>query len=179
MAMAGQRGQVPDNIEDRGPEGDAIRLAIGKRAYDLNVQQYCCGGLNYGYFYDDSPLIINDGEIPPPYSMSEFTPSTVPGCRTPYYMFDNGRSLYDAMGPEYTLLRTDPEIKIDSLVLAASEKGVPLCILDITGDEVKTLYDRKLVLSRPDQHIAWRGDELPENPIELIEIIRGASHSVK
>ena len=179
VAMAGQRGQVPDNIEDRGPEGDAIRLAIGKRAYDLNVQQYCCGGLNYGYFYDDSPLIINDGETPPPYSMAEFTPSTVPGCRTPHYMFDNGRSLYDAMGPEYTLLRTDPEIKIDSLVLAASEKGVPLCILDITGDEVKTLYDRKLVLSRPDQHIAWRGDELPENPIELIEIIRGASHSVK
>ena len=175
-AMAGQRGEVPDNIEALGPEGDALRKVIGKKAYDLNVQQYCCGGLNYGYFYNDSPLIIQDGKEPPPYSMSDFTPSTVPGCRTPHYMIDNGRSLYDAMGPEYTLLRTDPEINIDPLILAAGDKGVPLCILDISGQEVKALYDRKLILSRPDQHIAWRGDELPETPIALIDIIRGASH---
>jgi len=175
-AMAGQRGEVPDNIEALGPEGDALRKVIGKKAYDLNVQQYCCGGLNYGYFYNDSPLIIQDGKEPPPYSMSDFTPSTVPGCRTPHYMIDNGRSLYDAMGPEYTLLRTDPEINIDPLILAAGDKGVPLCILDISGQEVKALYDRKLILSRPDQHIAWRGDEIPENPIALIDIIRGASH---
>ena len=178
-AMAGQRGQVPDNIEVLGPEGDAIRAVIGKKAYDLNVQQYCCGGLNYGYFYDNSPLIIQDSETPPPYSMSEFTPSTVPGCRVPHYMIDNGRSLYDAMGPEYTLLRTDPEINIDPLVLAASDKGVPLCILDISGEEVNALYNRKLILSRPDQHIAWRGDELPENPVGLIETIRGASQEFK
>jgi 4-hydroxy-2-oxoheptanedioate aldolase len=26
------------------------------------VQQYCCGGLNFGYFYDRSPLIAYDGE---------------------------------------------------------------------------------------------------------------------
>ncbi len=175
-AMAGQRGEVPDNIEALGPEGDALRKVIGKKAYDLNVQQYCCGGLNYGYFYNDSPLIIQDGKEPPPYSMSDFTPSTVPGCRTPHYMIDNGRSLYDAIGPEYTLLRTDPEINIDPLILAAGDKGVPLCILDISGQEVKALYDRKLILSRPDQHIAWRGDEIPENPIALIDIIRGASH---
>ncbi|MDC0989608.1 FAD-dependent oxidoreductase [Rhodospirillales bacterium] len=178
-AMAGQRGQVPDNIEDPGPEGDAVRAIIGKKAYDLNVQQYCCGGLNYGYFYDNSPLIIRDGGTPPPYSMAEFTPSTVPGCRTPHYMIGNGRSLYDVMGPEYTLLRTDSEINIDSLILAANEKGVPLCVLDISGEEVNALYNRKLILSRPDQHIAWRGDELPENPVGLIETIRGASQEFK
>jgi 2-polyprenyl-6-methoxyphenol hydroxylase-like FAD-dependent oxidoreductase len=175
-AMAGQRGEVPANIEDVGPEGDAVRKALGKKAYDLNVQQYCCGGLNYGYFYNDSPLIVQDGDTHPPYSMSEFTPSTVPGCRTPHYMVDNGRSLYDAMGPEYTLLRADPEIDVEPLVLAASEKGLPLRILDISGDEASRLYDRKLILSRPDQHIAWRGDKLPKDPTELIKTIRGAAH---
>ena len=111
--------------------------------------------------------------------MAEFTPSTVPGCRTPHYMIGNGRSLYDVMGPEYTLLRTDSEINIDSLILAANEKGVPLCVLDISGEEVNALYNRKLILSRPDQHIAWRGDELPENPVGLIETIRGASQELK
>jgi len=108
--------------------------------------------------------------------MSEFTPSTVPGCRTPHYMVGNGRSLYDAMGPEYTLLRTDPEIDVEPLVLAASQKDLPLSVLDISGDEASGLYDRKLILSRPDQHIAWRGDKLPRDPTELIKIIRGAAH---
>jgi hypothetical protein len=36
-------------------------------------------------------------------------------------------------------------------------------------------YREKLVLSRPDQHVAWRGDALPDNPLRLIDIIRGVS----
>ena len=175
-AMAGQRREVPANIEAVGSEGDAARKALGRMAYDLNVQQYCCGGLNYGYFYDDSPLIIQDGNPHPSYSMSEFTPSTVPGCRTPHYMVDNGRSLYDLVGPEYTLLRTDPQIDANPLVLAANEKGVPLHVLDISDHEGSALYNRKLVLSRPDQHVAWRGNKLPKDPAGLIKIIRGAAH---
>lgn len=48
IAMAKARGAVPAGIEDPGPEGDAIRATLGKEAYDLNVQQYCCAGLNFG-----------------------------------------------------------------------------------------------------------------------------------
>ena len=107
-AMAKQRGAVPAEIEDDTPEGEAARAALGRLAYDLNVQQYCCGGLNFGYYYDNSPIIAYDGEKQPAYSMADFTPSTVPGCRTPHIRLADGTSLYDAMGPEYTLLRRDP-----------------------------------------------------------------------
>jgi hypothetical protein len=31
-----------------------------------------------------------------------------------------------------------------------------------------------LVLSRPDQHVAWRGDLLPSDALSLIDRIRGA-----
>jgi hypothetical protein len=31
------------------------------------------------------------------------------------------------------------------------------------------VYSRKLVLSRPDQHVAWRGDALPADPLVLID----------
>jgi len=31
-------------------------------------------------------------------------------------------------------------------------------------------------LSRPDQHVAWRGDSLPADPLALIDRVRGASN---
>jgi hypothetical protein len=78
------------------------------------------------------------------------------------------------MGPEFTLLRFDPAVEIDGLVAAAAQRGVPLAVLDVDADESASLYPQKLLLSRPDQHVAWRGDELPKDPAGLIDRIRGA-----
>ena len=60
--MIKARGAVPARIEEASPEGEAIRAEEGRKAYDLNVQQFCCAGLNFGYYYDRSPLIAYDGE---------------------------------------------------------------------------------------------------------------------
>ena len=177
LALQRQREGVPAGIEAEGPEGDALREATGRALYDLNVQQYCCGGLNFGSFYDRSPLIAYDGEAAPAYTMYEFTPSTVPGCRTPHLWLDDGRSLYDAMGPGYTLLRLDPAVDVAPIVAAAVQRGVPLAVLDLRSAEAATLYDRKLVLSRPDQHVAWRGDAAPADALALIDLVRGAGPS--
>lgn len=173
-AMAKQRSGVPGNIEAEGAEGDNVRAAVGKSAYDLNVQQYCCAGLNFGYYYTGSPIIAYDGETPPPYTMSTFTPSTVPGCRVPHLWLRDGRSLYDALGPEYTLMRFDPAIDVSALTNAARLRNVPLVVLDVDAPEAHGLYREKLVLSRPDQHVAWRGNTLPADALALVERIRGA-----
>ncbi|HVC57786.1 MAG TPA: FAD-dependent oxidoreductase [Stellaceae bacterium] len=175
QAMARQRAAVPPEIEQPGAAGDAVRAAVGRAAYDLNVRQYCCGGLNFGYFYEDSPIIAYDGEAAPGYTMDTFTPSTVPGCRTPHLWLADGRSLYDALGPDYTLLRRDRGLDVTPLLAAAATRRVPLAVLDLEADEAASLYDRELVLSRPDQHIAWRGDRLPADPLALIDRIRGAA----
>lgn len=172
-AMAQQRRGVPPEIEDDTPAGDAARAAVGRAAYDLNVQQYCAAGLNFGYYYDQSPLIVYDGAAHPPYSMGDFTPSTVPGCRTPHLWLADGRSLYDALGPEYTLLRFDSTISVDDLLGAARERGVLLALLDVAANDA-AVYETRLVLSRPDQHIAWRGDAVPDDPLVLIDRVRGA-----
>jgi 2-polyprenyl-6-methoxyphenol hydroxylase-like FAD-dependent oxidoreductase len=165
---------LPDNLEEPGAEGDAARARIGREAYELNVGQFCCGGLNFGYFYKDSPIIAYDGEEAPPYTLYDCSQSTVPGCRTPHLWLRDGRSLYDALGPEFTLLRLDPAIDTGRLVLGAAQRGVPLVVLDVDANEAATLYSRKLVLSRPDQHVAWRGDEPPEDSIGLIDRVRGS-----
>jgi hypothetical protein len=174
LALQRQREAVPEGIELPGPEGDEIRRVKGKSLYELNVQQYCCGGLNFGYFYDQSPLIAYDDDSPPAYTMDRFTPSTVPGCRTPHAWLSDGRSLYDAIGKGYTLIRTDPGIDVSPLTAAAEEAGVPLSVLDLSKTEAGPVYDRPLVLSRPDQHVAWRGHALPSDARWLVDLVRGA-----
>lgn len=169
-AMASQRKAVPAGIEDESAEGVALRVALGRAAYDLNVQQYAAAGLNFGYYYDKSPLIAYDGAEFPPYSMGDFTPSTVPGCRVPHIWLADGRSLYDALGQDYALIRTDPGAEIAPLVEAARSANVPLAIVDIAPDPA---YAQKLVLARPDQHVAWRGDALPADCSALVAKISG------
>ena len=160
--MIRARRAVPADIEAPGAEGDALRAEIGREAYELNVQQFCCAGLNFGYFYTGSPIIATDGEAPPTYSMGSFTPSTVPGCRAPHFWLADGRSLYDAFGPGYTLLRFDRRIG---------------CLGAGTGREVRaacrwrcsTSTRRRYLLpigigwcsAAPTSTSAWRGDRLP------------------
>jgi 2-polyprenyl-6-methoxyphenol hydroxylase-like FAD-dependent oxidoreductase len=169
-----RRGSIPDGIEDAGPEGERVRREIGGLTYEINVQQYACAGLNFGTYYDRSPIIAYDGTEPPAYTMSTYAPSTVPGCRTPHLWCADGSSLYDAMGPEFTLLRFDSEVDAAALELAARDRGVPLKLLDVERPPAASFYGA-LVLSRPDQHVAWRGDSLPADPLALIDRVRGAS----
>jgi 2-polyprenyl-6-methoxyphenol hydroxylase-like FAD-dependent oxidoreductase len=179
LALARQREAVPDDIEAEGPEADAVRARLGRAAYDLNVAQYCCAGLNFGYFYDASPIVAHDGEAAPAYTMDRFTPSTVPGCRLPHLWLRDGSSLYDALGPGYTLLRLDRGVAVDGLVAAAASRGVPLTVLDPDAEGAAQLYGRRLVLARPDGHVAWRGEAEPGDPGALIDLIRGAGAAAK
>lgn len=178
IAMAKQRGSVPANLEDDTPEGAAARAALAQRAYDLNVQQYCCAGLNFGYYYDASPIVAYDGERQPDYSMDGFTSSTVPGCRVPHLRLKDGRSLYDAMGPDHALLRLDPSVEVEPLRAAARQRGLPMTLVDVDSeDPLRTTYTTALVLARPDQHVAWRGDAVPADPERLIDLLRGAARA--
>lgn len=138
------------------------------------MQQHRCGGLNFGYYYDRSPIIAYDDERQPGYSMYAFTASTVSGCGTPHFWLRDGRSLYDAMGDGCALLRFDSRIDVTPREAAAAERRVPLKVIDVTREEAGEPYRETLILARPDQHIAWRGETLPRDPMELIELKRGA-----
>ncbi len=175
VALARARADVPADIELSGPSGDTLRASLGVRLLELNTPQFCCGGLNFGSFYDKSPIVSYDGGTAPAYTMYDYVPSTVPGCRTPHVWMADGRSLYDAMGPDFTLLRFDRSVDIGGLTLAATARGVPLTVLDL---EQVAPYDRALILSRPDQHVAWRGNAVPIDPLGLIDRVRGVVKEV-
>jgi 2-polyprenyl-6-methoxyphenol hydroxylase-like FAD-dependent oxidoreductase len=170
-----RRSAVPAEIEDDGPAGEAARREVGRLAWEINVRQYACAGLNFGSYYDRSPIIAYDGGAHPAYTMDGYTPSTVPGCRTPHLRCDDGRSLYDLMGPEFTLLRFDRSVGVASLQIAAQHRGVPLAVVDVEAAAARGLYAHGLVLSRPDQHVAWRGNAVPSDAVALIDKVRGAA----
>ena len=104
--------------------------------------------------------------------MAGFTPSTVPGCRAPYFWLGEGRSFYDALGPEYTLVRFDRSVGISSLMSAADAKRFPLAMLDVENGGDAPITERLLIV-RPDQHVAWRGGETPVDPERLLDRLAG------
>ena len=175
LAAMRHRRDVPPEVEAPGETGQAARRKLGEAVYALNVQQYCCGGLNFGYYYDHSPIISYDGDTQPPYSMAEFESSTVPGCRTPHFWLADGRSAYDTFGTGFSLLRFDPTVDIAPIVDAAAHRRLPIEVLDVGRAERLPVYREPLVISRPDLHIAWRGAAAPRDAVGLIDRLRGAS----
>lgn len=143
--------------------------------------QFAAAGLNFGYFYENSPVIAYDGEDPPPYTMGTYTPSTVPGCRAPHFWLPDGRSLYDALGPGYPLFRFDGGTDTTTFQRAMANHGVPLAVLDVEPGAYPAEYRHALVLCRAGQHVAWRGDQLPADVSSLVGRLRGVptNHSLK
>ncbi|MBB4614183.1 FAD-dependent oxidoreductase [Novosphingobium taihuense] len=168
-----ERQSIPAEVDSDGPEAEAMRARIGAEAYALHVQQFACAGLNFGYFYPASPIIAYDGASAPAYTMYDYTPSTVPGCRTPHFLLADGTSLYDRMGSGYTLLVLEQDTDIAALVQAASRAGLPLTVLDLTEEAPPAAYEHALLLSRPDCHVAWRGHALPADVDALVARLSG------
>lgn len=164
---------IPASIEEATEEGQALREKIGQYMMQTDAPQFACIGLNFGYFYENSPIIAYDEETAPTYTIGTYTPSTCPGCRVPHIWLDDGRSLFDALGPDYTLLSCDPSIDTSALTEAAKTMAFPLTVIDLAGESNVSTYDVPLLLVRPDHHIAWRGNHLPENLVKLIQVMRG------
>jgi 2-polyprenyl-6-methoxyphenol hydroxylase-like FAD-dependent oxidoreductase len=178
-AMSQRRRAIPDDIEDDGPAGEASRRSFGQDLYELNVQQYCCAGLNFGYYYNDSPLMMYDDEAAPDYSMGSFTPSTVPGCRAPHLWLAQDKSLLDALGSGYTLLghAQAPQEQGACLQQAMQDAGVPLSVLSLDASvTLPALYRHTWHLIRQDSHVVWRGNEItPQIAQAVVRRLRGAA----
>jgi hypothetical protein len=93
----------------------------------------------------------------------------------PHLWLRDGRSLYDAFGADYSLLRTRADAKADRLLEAAQMNGVPMALLDLVGEALPAEYRHGLLICRPDQHVAWRGDEPPADLTALFARLRAAT----
>jgi 2-polyprenyl-6-methoxyphenol hydroxylase-like FAD-dependent oxidoreductase len=169
--------ELRSRTERPGEEGAAARRHIRDRLLDADSQQFNAEGLNFGLQYDGSPIIVYDQGEAPPYAVSEYSPSTVPGCRVPHFVFtETGTPLLDRLGKGFTLLVSDDNVDVTGLIDAAAACGMPLQLINIAHEpKARHLYDRKLVLVRPDDRIAWRSDNAPDDPVGLVATVRGAA----
>ena len=172
-AALGARGTPPAVLSRKGPIGAVVRWLLGRKLYRINVPQFAPSGLNFGYYYDASPIIAYDGAAAPLYTMGETTPSTVPGCRLPHFWLAKGVSIYDRLSPDYTLLRFDPSASTAELLNAANTAGLPLSLIDIDPKHAHPAIREKMLIVRGDQHVAWRGDIAPADVAALVGRLRG------
>ena len=172
-------GAVPvdPRIEESSEAGFAARRRTGGivGAFD---QEFASLGVQLGARYDASPIVLSDGASPPPDAPETYVATSLPGGRAPHFWLGDGRgegdSLFDRLGRGFTLLRlgaTPPDAA--PLVAAARARGVPLAVLDLPDAAARELYERDLALIRPDQHVAWRGNQCPGAPDRLVARVIG------
>jgi hypothetical protein len=160
-------------VEDATPDGEAARRAIGEDIRTVRSKTFISDGTALGYWYD-SPIVVPDGTPPPPNTVMQYTPTSRPGSRAPHAWLAEGRSTLDLFGRRFVLMRFDGADPAP-LVAAAQGRGVPLEVVAVDDPAIAKLYERKLVLVRPDGHVAWRGDAAPPDPLAVIDAVRGAS----
>jgi 2-polyprenyl-6-methoxyphenol hydroxylase-like FAD-dependent oxidoreductase len=165
-------------ICDDTPEGERARKEWGERVVSKESRTYVTDGIALGYRYDPSPIVIDDGSPPVPDTVLEYQPTSRPGSRAPHAWLAEGRSIIDLFGDDFVLLRFPGAPDTAAFAAAFSERGVPFRAETIVQPEIAALYERKLVLVRPDGHVAWRSDDLPDDPGEIVDRMRSAAWSV-
>ena len=162
-------------IEDDSDAGARARARLGEALVRNIGRMFRTTGLQIGYRYEDSPICVADGTLPGPDEPERYLPSARPGSRAPHVWIGEDRSTLDLFGEGFLLLRLGPDAPdVSALAAAASARGMPLATIPVDAPEAARLYERRLVLVRPDGHVAWRGDELPLQPDGIIDQVRGA-----
>ena len=161
-------------IEDDGEAGRQLRARLGEGLARDVGRMFRTAGLQLGYRYEGSPICIDDSTPPPVDDPEKFVPSARPGSRAPHALLADGRSTLDLFGRGFVLLRFG-DAPTSALEQAAKTHGVPLTVTDVDEPEVAALYQRKLVLVRPDGHVAWRGDAVPEDAGKSADRVRGSN----
>lgn len=161
-------------IDADSPAGEVLRLRFAEAVRTAHCPQYT-ENLRLGYCYESSPICISDGTPRPPVETPQFVPVARPGTRAPHAWIADGRSTLDLFDRGFVLLRFgDAPPDVGALIDAARNRNVPLEVIDLPNPDVAALYERRLVLVRPDGHVAWRDDVLPGDAFTLIDHVRGA-----
>ncbi len=174
-ALQSSYGDGMDLINDESAAGEALRHRLGAALVSQLGAEFRTMGLQIGYRYEDSPICVPDGTPAPPDDPETYRPSARPGMRAPHLWLKEEKSILDLFGRDFTLLRLGkhaPDTR--RIEAAATERHLPLHAVAVDRDEAHALYERSLVLIRPDGHVAWRGDAEPEDPGAMLDRIRGA-----
>ena len=179
--MLSTRERLPGpEIFQPGAANDDARKDYGDWFAAIMRHEWFANGVMLGYRYDHSPIVMPDGTPAPPDVSHPYTQSARPGSRAPHVWLADGRSTLDLFGRGFTLLRLGPNAPgVEHIERAAADRSAPLTTVAIAKPETLAAYERRLVLVRPDGHVAWRADAEPADAGALIDMVRGQSNEVR
>jgi 2-polyprenyl-6-methoxyphenol hydroxylase-like FAD-dependent oxidoreductase len=167
------RAQYRPEIRDPTPAGAAARenlIAIAKVEQPKSNEMI---GAELGYRYVDSPIVV-DARDGPEHSFRDYRPTTWPGARLPHVWLADGSPIQDRIPEGYTILRLGgPDIDTRGIEQAIRSYGAPVSALDIPDAAARDLYEYDIILLRPDMHIVWRGNRMPDDVNDLAATATG------
>jgi 2-polyprenyl-6-methoxyphenol hydroxylase-like FAD-dependent oxidoreductase len=164
----------PD-IAENSPAGAQARARLARIADAEQRWSNHLPGIELGYRYTGSPLIVPaDGDGPDPDSF-EYTPTTWPGARLPHLWLDDGTPIHDHPGRGYTLLYVPGTgADVAGLARAFARLGAPFTVVEMRSGAAEAVYEgHRLILVRPDLHVAWRGHGRLPDPGWLAATVTG------
>jgi 2-polyprenyl-6-methoxyphenol hydroxylase-like FAD-dependent oxidoreductase len=173
MAHLQYRDMVdPQLFEQDDDAGQAHRHQVAQFLAAHDAENLSLG-IELDVRYDNSPVVVPDGSTAPPWDRRTFVPTVRPGHRAPNIVLREQDTLFDQFGPGFTLVDAlDDNCQSSRLLSEAAHVGLPIRHLTLTDPALATLYQRKLVLVRPDLHIAWSGTDATD-ATEIIAHVRG------
>lgn len=161
------------DLEGEAPDFEHRRAEAARRIEALGNAENESWGVELGYRYDGSPIIFSH-EDAPVVDPLVYEGSTWPGGRLPSVFLDDGSALHDHLGLYFTLIVMNGE-DVSAFVNAASERGVPLKVIRPDDPAARRVLDHGIILVRPDQHIVWRGSEVPVECAYILDVATGRS----
>jgi 2-polyprenyl-6-methoxyphenol hydroxylase-like FAD-dependent oxidoreductase len=182
-AMSGRlswRAAYHPDIHKNTAEGAAIRAELASRFDNEQRKVTEILGIEAGYRYAASPIVWPEpGDGPDP-DNPQYVPTTWPGARLPHVWLNdpatpNGRAaLHDRLSLGYTLLRLGgTRVDTTNLERALRATRAPLDVLGIEDEAACEIYGFDLLLVRPDLHIVWRGNQIPEDTGAIAAVATG------
>jgi 2-polyprenyl-6-methoxyphenol hydroxylase-like FAD-dependent oxidoreductase len=167
------RSAVGPEIRAETPAGAAMRARVAALAAAGQPLGHEMVGSELGYRYTASPIVVTEPAAPHS-AVRDYLPTATPGVRLPHMWTAAGRAIHDLLGSGYTLLDTGSDATDASeLAAAMRELNVPFEVLHLPEPALMQAYGRRLLLLRPDLHVAWRGDSLPADPAALAALVTG------
>jgi 2-polyprenyl-6-methoxyphenol hydroxylase-like FAD-dependent oxidoreductase len=168
------RAAYKPDIRDKTPAGAETRANLTRIADVEQRKSNEMIGAELGYRYAGSPIIWPEtGDAPEPDFM-KYVPTSWPGARLPHVWLGDGTALHDRIGDGYTLLSL-AGARADGAALARAfaPYAAPFTVLEIADERPRDVYGYDLLLLRPDLHVVWRGNRLPDDPARLAALATG------
>lgn len=130
-------------------------------------------GLEMGYRHSTSPVIVPDDDPneEPIWTERDYIPSTWPGARAPHvYLNDGMTGIFDLLGLDFTVVDFTSEGTVGKeFSVVATRLGIPLSVLHLPEEKhARQIWERDIVLLRPDQHVSWRSNaSKPPSQMEI------------